>query len=130
MALFTAETARSAAQESAAARAKQSAERKAWAKLLRDAQTPKETQADAEPPKDPYVDDLARAQVKYLARLMDPDITAKDAAALSQALKNLRECYHMASGQPKPGTIKPERVSSRQQVKPTSEPKLDPSTPQ
>ncbi len=74
---------------------------------------------------DPYVNDLAHAQVKYLARLMDPDITAKDAAALSQALKNLRECYHMASGQPKPGTIKPERVSSRQQARPASEPKLD-----
>ncbi len=74
---------------------------------------------------DPYVNNLAHAQVKYLARLMDPNVTAKDAAALSQALKNLRETYHMASGQPKPGTIKPERVSSRQQVKPTSEPKLD-----
>ncbi len=69
----------------------------------------------AKPAIDPYVNNLAHAQVKYLARLMDPDITAKDAAALSQALKNLRECYHMASGQPKPGTIKPVSQRPRQQ---------------
>ncbi len=69
----------------------------------------------ASPAIDPYVNNLAHAQVYYLEKLMEPDITAKDAAALSQALKNLRETYHMASGQPKPGTIKPVSQRPRQQ---------------
>jgi len=50
---------------------------------------------------------------------------AKDKAAIAQALKNVIESYHMETGKPKPGTIKPERQSSRQQVKQPSEPKLD-----
>ena len=85
----------------------------------------------AKSPLDPYVDDLAHAQVEYLARLRDPDITAKDAAALSQALKNLRETYHMATGAPKPGTIKPESRRTRQQPARPPEPEpIDPPKPQ
>ncbi len=71
-----------------------------------------------------YADELAHAQLELLAELRTSE-SAKDKAALSQAIKNLREAWHMETGQPKPGTIKPERQSSRQQVKPTSEPKLD-----
>ena len=71
-----------------------------------------------------YANKLAHAQDVLLEELLNAD-SAKDKAALSQALKNLRETYHMATGAPKPGTIKPERVSSRQQVKQPSEPKLD-----
>ena len=71
-----------------------------------------------------YASKLAYAQDCLLDQLLAAE-SPKDKAALSQALKNLRETYHMATGAPKPGTIKPERVSSRQQVKQPSEPKLD-----
>jgi len=71
-----------------------------------------------------YANKLALAQDRLLDELLATD-SAKDRAALSQAIKNLRETYHMETGKPKPGTIKPERVSSRQSVKQPSEPKLD-----
>lgn len=78
----------------------------------------------AQPEQSAYANKLAYAQDKLLNELLTAE-SAKDKAALSQALKNLRETYHMATGAPKPGTIKPERQSSRQSVKQPSEPKLD-----
>lgn len=79
------------------------------------------------PARNPYADELVRAQAELLQELRTCE-SAKDKAALSQAIKNLREAWHMETGAPKPGTIKPERVSSRQQVRQPSEPKLDTTT--
>lgn len=76
-----------------------------------------------------YAKQLLCTRDELLAELRATPL-AKDKAAIAQALKNVIESYHMETGKPKPGTIKPERVSSRQQVKQPSEPKLDPSTPQ
>src|SRR5678815_4772801 len=70
------------------------------------------------PASSPYIDDLACAQVEYLAKLRactDP----KEAAALSQALKNIRETYHMATGLPRPGVLKP--ASNRLRQSPSHE---------
>src|SRR5678816_4665228 len=54
------------------------------------------TVTNVKPVIDPFADDLVHAQTEYLAKLRacnDP----KEAAALSQALKNIRETYHMLS---------------------------------
>jgi len=75
----------------------------------------------------PYANKLAYAQDMLLEELLTADC-AKDKAALSQALKNLRETYHMATGAPKPGTIKPERAKSRQSAPRPSDPEPDTTT--
>ncbi len=122
--VLNAETASLAGQKSGEARKRYAVERRQAAALLEALQATKPAEAQVEQRTDPYINDLVHAQIECLAKLRACE-SAKDAAALSQTLKNLRETYHMASGQPKPGTIKPERQSSRQQVKPASEPKLD-----
>jgi len=71
-----------------------------------------------------YARELLCTRDELLAELRATPL-AKDKAAIAQALKNVIESYHMETGKPKPGTIKPERQSSRQQVKQPSEPKLD-----
>lgn len=50
----------------------------------------------------------------------------REKASLARSMREVRETYHLYSGAPKPGTIKPERQSSRQQVRQPSEPQLDP----
>ena len=82
--------------------------------------------ANAKPAIDPYIDDLVHAQTEYLAKLRackDP----KEAAALSQALKNIRETYHMATGLPKPGVLKP--ASNRPRQSPAHESPDAPDSP-
>ena len=54
---------------------------------------------------DPYIEELMRAQVETLAELRACPM-AKDKASLAQALKNLRETYHLATGLAKPGVLK------------------------
>lgn len=49
----------------------------------------------------------------------------REKASLARSMREVRETYHLYSGAPKPGTIKPERISSRQQPRQPSEPKLD-----
>lgn len=61
-------------------------------------------------PDDPYVFELAQAQAEVLKRLrsaQDP----KDKAYLAKALRDLRETWHMVTGTPKPGMIKPGGVA-------------------
>ena len=65
-----------------------------------------------------YANELMRAQVELLQELRETP-EAKDKAALSQAIKNLREAWHMETGKPKPGTIKP--VSARPRQSPAHE---------
>ena len=88
---------------------KRSAERKAYLKA-----NPPATQApifviDGSPTTtatvDPYIEELMRAQVETLAELRACPM-AKDKASLAQALKNLRETYHLATGLAKPGVLK------------------------
>lgn len=127
MALFNSELARSAAQKSAEARKAYSAQRKEWVKIqstIPPVTIQEQTPKPIAKPVNAYADELARAQAELLQELRETP-SAKDKAALSQAIKNLREAWHMETGKPKPGTIKPERVSSRQQVRPSSEPQLD-----
>ncbi len=119
---FTVEQAREAG--------KRSAELRAQRKLNPPIEPPSivpEASLDAEPTLSQYANKLAYAQDRLLDELLAAD-SPKDKAALSQALKNLKESWHMETGAPKPGTIKPERQSSRQQIKPASEPKLDTPT--
>ncbi len=72
------------------------------------------TVTNVKPVIDPSADELAHAQAELLAELRETPL-AKDKAALSQAIKNLRETWHMQTGQPKPGTIKPVSQRPRQQ---------------
>ena len=61
---------------------------------------------------DPLTEDLARAMketLKDYRTANDP----KAQAMLAQALRNLRETYHMVTGLPKPGQLKPGRQSNR-----------------
>lgn len=79
-------------------------------------------------PSDPYVETLMRAQIVTLDDYLACPIP-KDRASLAQALKNLRETYHLATGLAKPGVRKPERVNTRQQPsQQSSGPELPPDT--
>lgn len=124
MHVLNSETAKLAGLKSGEARKRYAVERRQAAMLLKLHEAKQTAETPVEQTADPYINDLACAQVEYLAKLR-ACTDAKEAAALSQALKNIRETYHMATGAPKPGTIKPERQSSRQQVRQPSEPKLD-----
>lgn len=54
---------------------------------------------------DPFGERLSRAQDRLLDELLDsPD--AKSKAALAQALRNLRETYHLVTGEARPGVRK------------------------
>lgn len=76
---------------------------------------------------DPLENKFARALEDTLDSYLATD-DATERAKIARALREVRETYHLWSGQPKPGTIKPERQSSRQQVRQPSEPKLDTTT--
>ncbi len=78
-------------------------------------------------PASPLENKFARALEDTLdSYLAEQDATER--AKIARAMREIRETYHLWSGQPKPGTIKPERQSSRQQARPASEPKLDTPT--
>ena len=98
---FTVEEARAAGLRSAQLRAER--------KLL-----PKPEPIIPLPTLDPYVQELMRAQEETLAELRSAE-SAKDKASLAQALKNLRETYHLATGLAKPGVLKPVSQRPRQQ---------------
>lgn len=58
---------------------------------------------------DPFIDGLACAQGEALKELREMIVAHKPshAAQLARALRDLRETWHMATGKPKPGMIKP-----------------------
>jgi hypothetical protein len=119
--------------EQAKAAGKRSAELRAQRKLNPPIAQPvamPEALSDAGQTLSAYAYELARAQSELLAELRSCD-SAKDKAALSQAIKNLREAWHMETGAPKPGTIKPESRRTRQSPARPPEPEpIDPSIPQ
>ena len=81
-------------------------------------------EAIAKPPASALEAKFARALEDTLDKyLAESDATER--AKIARSMREVRETYHLYSGAPKPGTIKPERVSSRQSVKQPSEPKLD-----
>ena len=131
------ETAKLAGQRSGEARKRYAVEREqALAALqaiqLQQAQLPppKPVEPTIEQQQSAYALELVHAQSELLAELRATP-QAKDKAALSQALKNLKESWHMETGAPKPGTIKPESRRTRQQPARPPEPEpIDPSTPQ
>jgi len=111
---FTVEQAREAGRKSAQLRAQRKLEPKP---------EPIIKPVVSQPTLSDYAKQLLCTRDELLAELRATPL-AKDKAAIAQALKNVIESYHMETGKPKPGTIKPERQSSRQ-VKQPSEPKLD-----
>ena len=70
-----------------------------------------------ETPKPEPVDDsakrLARVQDELIERMTGND-DAKAVSALAQALKNVREVYHLVTGQAKPGVLKTDQSKRRQ----------------
>ncbi len=69
---------------------------------------------------DPLAGKLAHAIDSTLADLMDTD-EPKCKAMLAQALRNLRETYHLVTGQPRPGQIKSVAPRTRTQAYPSPE---------
>ena len=95
--LFTKETAKEMGERSGIARRLQNQQRK---NLL--AQF---APSIAEHLPDPIVSNLTRAMRETLTKCLTAD-NAKDAANYARALKDLREVWHMVTGQPKPGVRK------------------------
>jgi len=116
--VLNSETAKIAAQKSIEARRRYAAERKQAAMLLELQAETKRVEAPVEQLQSAYAAELVRAQSELLAELLVTP-QAKDKAALSQAIKNLKESWHMETGKPKPGTIKP--VSARPRQSPAHE---------
>lgn len=78
----------------------------------------------------PLEDKFARALENTLDSYLATD-DATERAKIARALREVRETYHLWSGQPKPGTIKPESRRTRQSpVRPPEPEPIDPSTPQ
>jgi len=69
---------------------------------------------------DPLAGKLAHAIDSTLADLMDTN-EPKCKAMLAQALRNLRETYHLVTGQPRPGQIKSVAPRTRAQAYPSPE---------
>jgi hypothetical protein len=69
---------------------------------------------------DPLTTDLIRAMKETLADLRNAE-QPKDRAMLAQALRNLRETYHLVTGQPRPGQIKSVAPRTRAQSYPSPE---------
>ena len=100
---------------------KRSAERKAYLK----ANPPPEPEpvailepVSSQPTLSDYAQELLCARDELLAEMRTTPL-AKDKASIAQALKNVMESYHMETGKPKPGTIKP--VSARPRQSPAHE---------
>lgn len=78
----------------------------------------------------PLDDKFARALEDTLDKYLACQ-DAKERASIARSMREVRETYHLWSGQPKPGTIKPERSKSRQQPGRLAEPEeIGPATPQ
>lgn len=71
---------------------------------------------------------LARVQDELIERMTGND-DPKAVSALAQALKNVREVYHLVTGQAKPGTLQPDKRNNRRQPSVQSLPEPD-DTPQ
>jgi hypothetical protein len=113
--------------ENALAMSKRSQEARAKAKEAREIAAAESLQ-NAANPTDPFVIELARAQALTLQRLISTR-SAQEKMQLARALRDLRETYHMVTGTPKPGMIKPgsARPMPRQLVAPI--PTVTPVTP-
>lgn len=115
--LFNAETARLNARKSVELR-RQKAER-----LEALENRPSVTLSDASPI-DPLASKLARVQEELVEKMTGND-DPKAVSALAQALKNVRETYHLVTGQAKPGVIREtgrnRRNQDRQQAAPEPE---------
>ncbi len=108
------ETAKIAAAKSAEARKRYAAERKQTSMLIELQTEHNVAEALAEQPKDPLEAKFARALEKTLDDfLASPDATER--AKNARSMREVRETYHLWSGQPKPGTIKPTSNRPRQQ---------------
>jgi len=116
--VLNSETAKLAGQKSGEARKRYALERKQALEALKTLQlqaiAAKPVEQPIEQPQSDYAAELVRAQSELLAELLATP-QAKDKAALSQAIKNLKESWHMETGKPKPGTIKPVSARPRQQ---------------
>jgi hypothetical protein len=117
--LFTSANAREMA-----AKAHESRRQRTLAAQLANAPETQPTLAATLVAEDPLANKFTRALTKTLDKYLACD-DSKELASIARSMREVRETYHLYSGAPKPGTIKPERVSSRQQVKQPSEPKLD-----
>ncbi len=110
-----------------AAKSHESRRKRKEAEALAEAAT-LQTEPTSEPlAVNPLANEFTCAMVETLRQFREAS-DYREKASLARSMREVRETYHLWSGQPKPGTIKPERVSSRQQVKPVSEPKLDTPT--
>lgn len=91
-------------------------------------------EAETEPKPVPQLTDdgpaikLARVQDELIERMTGND-DPKAVSALAQALKNVREVYHLVTGQAKPGTLQPDKRNNRRQPSVQSLPEPD-DTPQ
>ena len=82
-------------------------------------------------PEQPAITPVSPLDAKFARALEDTldqylaETDATERAKIARSMREVRETYHLYSGAPKPGTIRPERQSSRQQPRQPSEPKLD-----
>ena len=106
---FTVEEAREAGRKSAQLRAQRKLEPKP---------DPIPEPIVSQPTLSDYAKELLCARDELLAEMRTTPL-AKDKASIAQALKNVMESYHMETGKPKPGTIKP--VSARPRQSPAHE---------
>jgi len=71
------------------------------------------TQPETTPAIDSPATRLERVQDELIERMTGND-DAKAVSALAQALKNVREVYHLVTGQAKPGVLKTDQSKRRQ----------------
>ena len=119
MPLFTVETARQAGVRSAQIR-KEQAQRP-----LINPSTPADTVSD------PFTDALACACGEALKELREMIVKHKapQAAQLARALRDLRETWHLATGKPKPGQLRPDTGKTPRPRMPSVYPTVYPPTP-
>ena len=88
------------------------------------------TITEVKPVIDPLGDKFARALEDTLDKYLACQ-DAKERASIARSMREVRETYHLWSGQPKPGTIKPESRRTRQSPARPPEPEpIDPPKPQ
>jgi hypothetical protein len=114
--------------ENAAEFAKRGATKRAQMRQAREIAASAASLAATAGPPDPFVIELAHAQAEILQKLRNTP-NSRDKMQLARALRDLRETYHMVTGTPKPGMIKPgsARPMPRQLVAPI--PTVTPVTP-
>lgn len=120
MPVFTVETARQAGLKSVEARKQRALERDQVPLVL--------PENPVEHASDPFCDALASACGETLHNLR----TSKkpmEKAQLARALRDLRETWHMATGKPKPGMLKPGSAVERRPAMPRVYPSVYPQNP-